>query len=222
MGQSGARRDRPSSPARVLIKLDNLQAARLRQAISRTSGETGEVYLVGPDSTSRSRARFATGELMTEKMTTARPATRAAAGLSRRSHHQETTSGHDVISRLRADRYHGRPMGIISKIDLPKKPWRRSRPSVLVLASRRWRAFHLAIALLGYASAPRISRPLDQSLAGHGQAQPRRARRRRSKTARAVTETTRDRDHAPAPSAPAWSRPGAVGEPKVTERTGSS
>ncbi|WP_395018608.1 ATP-binding protein [Dongia sp.] len=143
----------------ILIQLDN---SKLRDFANHIQdlGETGEVYLVGPDATRRSQTRFATGALMTEKMT-AEAATRSAAGFTK-STVARSYAGRDVITAYAPIDVMGVRWGIVSNIDAAEA---LAPLNIIVLATGAGVALStLAIAFLGYASARRISRPLDQSL----------------------------------------------------------
>jgi PAS domain S-box-containing protein len=143
----------------ILIQLDN---AKLREVANHIHdlGETGEVYLVGPDATRRSQTRFATGELMTEQMT-AEAATRSAKGFTA-SVVTKSYAGHDVIAAYAPIDVMGVRWGIVSNIDADEA---LAPLNTIVLATGAGVALStLAIAFLGYAGARRISRPLDQSL----------------------------------------------------------
>jgi PAS domain S-box-containing protein len=143
----------------ILIQLNN---AKLRDVANHVQdlGETGEVYLVGPDATRRSQTRFARGELMTEKMTT-ESAIRSAAGFTK-SVITTDYKGDDVVSSYAPLDLMGVRWGIISKIDTAEA---LAPLNIIVLATGTGVALStLAISLLGYAGARRISRPLDESL----------------------------------------------------------
>jgi PAS domain S-box-containing protein len=143
----------------ILIQLDNL---RLRDVVNHVQdlGDSGEVYVVGPDATRRSQTRFSKGELMTERMT-AEAATRSAAGFTA-SVVTKSYAGHDVIVAYAPIDVMGVRWGIISNIDLSEA---LAPLHVIVLATGAGVLLStLTIAFLGYASARRISRPLDQSL----------------------------------------------------------
>jgi PAS domain S-box-containing protein len=143
----------------ILFQLNN---SKLRDVANHVQdlGETGEVYLVGPDSTRRSQTRFAHGELMSEEMTT-ESATRSAAGFTS-SVLTKDYKGDEVVSAYAPLDLMGVRWGIISKIDSAEA---LAPLNTIVLATGAGVLLStLAIAFLGYASARRISRPLDQSL----------------------------------------------------------
>jgi PAS domain S-box-containing protein len=143
----------------LMFRLNN---DKLRDAANHIQdlGDTGEVYLVGPDATRRSQTRFAHGELITEKVTT-EAATRSTAGFSD-SVVAEDYKGDIAVSAYAPIDLMGVRWGIISKIDLSEAlaPLR-----TMVLATTAGIIFStLLIAYLGYTVARRISRPLDRSL----------------------------------------------------------
>jgi PAS domain S-box-containing protein len=158
MGQ--ALRDDSGALAGVLMfRLNN---SKLRDTANHIQdlGETGEVYLVGPDATRRSQTRFAHGALLTEKINT-ESALRSAAGFTS-SVITTDYKGDPVVSAYAPVDLMGVKWGIVSKIDLSEAlaPLR-----TLVLATAAGVILStLLIAYMGYAIARRISRPLDRSL----------------------------------------------------------
>ncbi|MGE4064127.1 MAG: PAS domain S-box protein [Rhodospirillaceae bacterium] len=152
--------DSAGVPAGVLMfQLNN---AKLRESANHIQdlGETGEVYLVGPDSTRRSQSRFARGELLADKVTS-QAATRSIAGFSE-SAEAGDYRGEEVISAYGPIDLMGVRWGIISNISrdealAPLRPMVISTSSGVLVAT-------MLIALVGYAAARRISRPLEASL----------------------------------------------------------
>ncbi len=158
MGQ--AVRDGAGAPAGVLMfQLDN---AKLRDNANHVQdlGETGEVYLVGPDGSRRSQSRFAGDGLLAEKVAT-QAVTRSVAGFSESAEALDY-KGDEVINAYGPVELLGVRWGIISNMSrgeaLAPLP-----PMVLATGSGVLAATAL-IALMGYATARRISRPLEASL----------------------------------------------------------
>ena len=158
MGQ--AIRDDDGTIAGVLIfQLNN---PRFREVANHIQdlGETGEVYLVGADATRRSHTRFSEGTLGKEKLTN-EGAVRSAAGFTATAI-TENYRGDKVIAAYAPLDLMGVKWGIVSNIDLAEALTPLNRVALSTIAGVLLATF--VIALLGYASARRISRPLDQSL----------------------------------------------------------
>jgi PAS domain S-box-containing protein len=158
MGQ--AVRDDDGSLAGVMIfQLNN---PRFREVANHIQdlGDTGEVYLVGPDATRRSHTRFSEGGLGQEKLTN-EGAVRSAAGFTATAI-TRNYKGTAVIAAYAPLDLMGVKWGIVSNIDLAEALAPLNALAVSTIAGVLLSTF--VIALLGYVSARRISRPLDQSL----------------------------------------------------------
>ncbi len=142
--------------------LTRLNPERLRESANHIQdlGESGEVYLVGPDQTRRSTTRFSTGALLTEKIETL-SAARAAGGFSGTVNTVDYR-GHKVISTFGPVSVLGVRWGIVSKIDTEEAlaPLR----TIISATAGGTLLATTVIALIGYFMAQRISRPLERSL----------------------------------------------------------
>ncbi|MGZ6253151.1 MAG: PAS domain S-box protein, partial [Candidatus Binataceae bacterium] len=123
-------------------------------------GESGEVYLVGPDQILRSETRFMKDVLLKRKMET-EGARRSAAGFEGSSVNKDYL-GNEVIAAYGPIDIMGVRWGIVSKVDLAEVlgPLRNLTQRTIVgtlLATT-------LIALFGYFLARRISRPLERAL----------------------------------------------------------
>ncbi len=158
MGQA-VRDDSGKSVGVVLFQLHNTKIRDVANHIQ-DLGETGEVYLVGPDATRRTQTRMSQGALLTEKVVS-EAAARADAGFTG-SMVNKDYKGDAAISAYAPIDLMGIRWGIISKLDLAEA---LAPLHTIMLATGAGVAVStLAIAFLGYAAARRISRPLDQSL----------------------------------------------------------
>ncbi len=152
--------DAAGVPAGVLMfQLNN---AKFRDAANHIQdlGDTGEVYLVGPDSTRRSQSRFASGQLLVEKVTS-QAGIRSVGGFTE-SAEAVDYKGDAVINAYGPIDLMGVRWGIISNISraealAPLRPMVTSTVTGVLIAT-------LLIALMGYAAARRISSPLEASL----------------------------------------------------------
>jgi len=122
-------------------------------------GETGEVYLVGPDATRRSQTRFSEG-VINEKLTN-EGAVRSAAGFTATTI-TRNYKGVEVIASYAPLNLMGVHWGIVSNIDLAEAL--TSLNAIAISTTAGVLLSTLIIAFLGYTTARRISRPLDQSL----------------------------------------------------------
>lgn len=123
-------------------------------------GETGEVYLVGADATRRSNTRFSDGALVTEKLTN-EAAVRSAAGFTATTLTKNYKGTQVIVAYAPLDLM-GVRWGIVSNIELAEALAPLNAIAITTTAGVLLSTF--VIALLGYASARRISRPLDASL----------------------------------------------------------
>ncbi len=157
---SQAVRDDDGSVAGVLMF--QLNSSKFRDVANHIQdlGETGEVYLVGADATRRSHTRFSQGALVSEKLTN-EGAVRAAAGFTATAV-GKNYGGRDVIAAYAPLDLMGVRWGIVSNIDLDEALTPLDAIAISTIAGVLLSTF--IIALLGYASARRISRPLDSSL----------------------------------------------------------
>jgi PAS domain S-box-containing protein len=143
----------------VIFQLNNPKFREVANHVQ-DMGETGEVYLVGADATRRSKTRFSDGELVADKLTSEAPL-RAAAGFTATTLTTDYNGAKVITSYAPLDLM-GVKWGIVSNIRTSEAlaPLRVIAVSTAigVLLST------FVIALLGYATARRISRPLDRSL----------------------------------------------------------
>ncbi len=123
-------------------------------------GDSGEVFLVGADGTRRSQTRFSKGELLTEKVDS-ESARRASAGFTGKTLTIDH-KGDEVISAYAPISLMGVTWGIISNIDT--KEALAPLSAMVVATSTGVLVATILIALMGYASARSISRPLERSL----------------------------------------------------------
>jgi PAS domain S-box-containing protein len=143
----------------LLFELNN---RKLRDVANHVQdlGETGEVYLVGADATRRSQTRFSQGDLLFEKLDT-EAAVRAGKGLTG-STISVDYKGDRVVAAYAPVDLMGVRWGIVSKIDLDEAL--APLGSMAFATAIGVLAATAVIALLGFATARRISRPLDNSL----------------------------------------------------------
>lgn len=143
----------------LMFQLNNIQIRNTANYIQ-DLGNTGEVYLVGADATRRSQTRFSNEPLLTQELTT-ESAARSAAGFTASS---ETVDykGDRVISAYGPLNLMGVRWGIVSKMNrdealAPLTPMVVATGSGVLVSTA-------VIALFGFASARRISLPLERSL----------------------------------------------------------
>ncbi len=153
-------RDDDGSIAGVLMfQLNN---PRFREVANHIQdlGETGEVYLVGADATRRSHTRFSEGDLGKTKLTN-EGAVRSAAGFTATTitHNYRGTA---VVAAYAPLDIMGVKWGIVSNIDLAEAL--RPLDAIAISTTAGVLLATFIIAFMGYASARRISRPLDRSL----------------------------------------------------------
>jgi PAS domain S-box-containing protein len=143
----------------VIFQLNNSKFREVANHIQ-DLGETGEVYLVGADAARRSNTRFSEGGLTTEKLSN-EGAVRSAAGFTATTI-TKNYKGTKVIASYAPLDLMGVRWGIVSNIDLDEALAPLHAIAVSTLAGILLST--VVIALLGYATARRISRPLDKSL----------------------------------------------------------
>jgi PAS domain S-box-containing protein len=144
------------------VMMFQLNSEKIRETANHIQdlGNTGEVYLVGPDSTRRTQSRFSTGQLLTQKLES-QAALRSAGGFTE-SGEAIDYKGDQVINAYGPVDLMGVRWGIISNMDR-HEALAPLRPMVLATGTGVMISTVL-IALLGYATARRISRPLEASL----------------------------------------------------------
>jgi PAS domain S-box-containing protein len=148
----------------VLFQLNNNKLREVANHIQ-DLGETGEVYLVGPDTSRRSQTRFGGGGLLSEKLTN-EGAVRSVAGFTN-STVTNDYKGEGVIAAYAPLDLMGVKWGIVSNISLREAL--APLNTMVIATSLGVLLATLAIAFLGYVSARRISRPLERSLEVMGQ-----------------------------------------------------
>ena len=158
MGQA-VRDDDGSLAGALIFQLNNPKFREVANHIQ-DLGNTGEVYLVGADATRRSHTRFSEGGLGQEKLTN-EGAVRSAAGFTAKTI-TRNYKGTPVVAAYAPLDLMGVKWGIVSNIDLAEALEPLNSIAISTIAGILLSTF--VIALLGYASARRISRPLGQSL----------------------------------------------------------
>ncbi|MGE3334124.1 MAG: PAS domain S-box protein [Rhodospirillaceae bacterium] len=123
-------------------------------------GSTGEVYLVGPDATRRTQSRFSDGQILTQKLTS-QAAVRAAGGFAE-SVEVTDYKGDQVISAYGPLDLMGVRWGLIS--NMSRAEALAPLPPMVFATGAGVLVTTALIALMGFASARRISRPLEASL----------------------------------------------------------
>ncbi len=153
-------REGSGAPVGVLMfQLDNV---KLRENANHIQdlGESGEVYLVGADGTRRSQSRFTGAGLLAERVETAAVA-RSIAGFEESSEATDYNNA-PVINAYGPLNLMGVRWGIIS--NMSRSEALAPLPPMLIATGSGVLVATALIALLGYATARRISRPLEESL----------------------------------------------------------